>query len=182
MRLVFVLSSLQSSKDDDQLDCHSPLETGVHLTVIIHYLTSPSNAGKSVAFLVQCSGCLKQARSVQIECATAAEAYLWPSLLSQWLIARSQVSCISQGRFSVAVKRIVDQRSTESHVRIQEIYCGVYLQYPYVGRFSRIWRTVGACTCSRYRAFSLLPLKGLGTRLRLYFYRLPERTKYSRNN
>ena len=72
---VFLLSSLQSSKEDGQLDRHSLLETGLRLTVIIHGLTIPSNAEKSVTFLVQCSGGLKQARSVQTDRATAAEAY-----------------------------------------------------------------------------------------------------------
>ena len=41
------------------------------------FLTGPSNAVKNVPFLVQSSGCLMQAQSVQTERATAAQAYLW---------------------------------------------------------------------------------------------------------
>ena len=58
------------------LDRHSLLKTRL-------CLISPSNAGKSVTFLVQIShqssGCLRQAQNVQTALAPAAEAYLWPS-------------------------------------------------------------------------------------------------------
>ena len=49
------------------------------------------------------------------------------------------------------------------HVRIRMIYGVVlYQEYPYVSRFSKIWRMVSACACSEYQAFPLLPSKAWG--------------------
>ena len=48
---IFLLSSLESSKEDGELDHQSMLETGL-------CLTSPLNAGKSLTFLVQRFGSL----------------------------------------------------------------------------------------------------------------------------